>query len=141
VRAPGPETGIVCAPSRGAFLGAAIAAGFAPGSCAAIALPAAAAAGDLFAVEARNEGCAIARAGRLPAAAALLCGARLDLNAATEADLALLPGIGPARARRIAESRRTEGPFPDVGSLDRVPGIGPKTVEQLRPWILIGAPL
>ncbi len=73
--------------------------------------------------------------GRLPAATALLCGGRIDVNRATEAELALLPGIGPARAKAIAASRRADGPFRDAEDLDRVPGIGPKTVERLRAWI------
>ena len=73
--------------------------------------------------------------GRLPAATALLCGGRIDVNRATEAELALLPGIGPARAKAIAASRRADGPFRDVEDLDRVPGIGAKTVERLRAWI------
>jgi competence ComEA-like helix-hairpin-helix protein len=75
---------------------------------------------------------------RLPAATALLCGARLDVNRLDEEDLELLPGIGPARAKEIAKSRRRDGPYTSVDDLDRVPGIGPKTVERLRPWLIDG---
>ena len=52
--------------------------------------------------------------------------------------LELLPGVGPAIARRIVESRAAEGPFPTVDALDRVKGIGPRTVERLRPFVSVG---
>jgi competence protein ComEA len=58
--------------------------------------------------------------------------AKVRLNTATAADLAGLPGIGPARATAIVESRRQDGPFRRIEDLQRVPGIGPKTVARLR---------
>jgi competence protein ComEA len=70
-----------------------------------------------------------------PATRALREGRPLDLNRASEADLVLLPGIGPSLARRIVESRSADGPFPDVEALDRVRGIGRRTVERLRPLL------
>jgi competence protein ComEA len=57
---------------------------------------------------------------------------RVRVNTASAGDLAGLPGIGPARAAAIVASRRQHGPFRQVEDLQRVPGIGPKTVEQLR---------
>ncbi|XOV74369.1 MAG: ComEA family DNA-binding protein [Phycisphaerales bacterium] len=44
-----------------------------------------------------------------------------------------LPRIGPALARRIVEDRAVSGRFASVDDLDRVPGIGPRTVEAIRP--------
>jgi competence protein ComEA len=67
-----------------------------------------------------------------PLAATLLFGERLDLNRASATDLAALPGIGPSRARRIADYRERHGPFRRVDDLDGVPGVGPKTLERLR---------
>lgn len=64
---------------------------------------------------------------------------KLDLNTATAAELELLPRIGPALAGRIATDRAARGPFRSVDDLDRVPGIGPRTVERLRPFVLAGA--
>jgi competence protein ComEA len=55
----------------------------------------------------------------------------VDLNRAGPAELALLPGIGPARAAAIVENRRAHGPFPELVALTRVPGIGPATVAGL----------
>jgi competence protein ComEA len=59
----------------------------------------------------------------------------LDLNRATASELAGLPGIGPALARRVVEWRQEQGPFATVDDLEKVPGIGPATVERLRPRV------
>jgi competence ComEA-like helix-hairpin-helix protein len=57
----------------------------------------------------------------------------IDLNAAGEAELTLLPRIGPALARRIVAHREANGPFASVDALVEVKGIGPKTLELIRP--------
>jgi competence protein ComEA len=57
---------------------------------------------------------------------------RIDVNSATEAELGALPRIGPALARRIVEDRSVSGPFRTLEDLDRVPGIGPRTIEAIR---------
>lgn len=57
----------------------------------------------------------------------------ININTATAEELALLPGIGPALAKRIIEDREKNGPFETVEQLDRVKGIGPKKMEKLRP--------
>ncbi len=62
---------------------------------------------------------------------------RMDINAAGEAHLRLLPGIGPALAKRVVETRRTRGPFRSVDELIEVKGIGPKTLERLRPLVVV----
>lgn len=59
----------------------------------------------------------------------------IDINAADWPELVQLPGIGPTLAQRIVESRRTRGPFIDHNDLRRVRGIGPKTLEQIRPYL------
>lgn len=68
--------------------------------------------------------------------ARLVCGLPLDLNAAAAEDLEVLPGIGPARARAIAEAR----PFAALAEVVRVPGVGPRTLERIEPWVELGAP-
>jgi len=60
---------------------------------------------------------------------------RIRINDAGEADLERLPGIGPALARRILDSRAREGPFESVRDLRRVKGIGPKIAARLEPMI------
>lgn len=69
--------------------------------------------------------------------APLAAGERIDPNSATEEELDRLPGIGPAAARAIVESRTAEGPFADAGALTRVRGIGPATVEKLAPHLTL----
>jgi competence ComEA-like helix-hairpin-helix protein len=59
----------------------------------------------------------------------------VDINAADEAELAQLPGLGPATARRIVDRRRDVGPFATIESLLDVPGIGPATLEGMRPHL------
>lgn len=57
---------------------------------------------------------------------------RLDLNAATAADLEELPGVGPVLAGRILAHRDAEGPFTDAADLRDVAGIGEATWASLR---------
>lgn len=64
--------------------------------------------------------------------------ALVDVNRATARELEALPGIGPALAGRIVASREEEGPFRTVEDLQRVRGIGPATVERLRPLARAG---
>ncbi|MCK6549542.1 helix-hairpin-helix domain-containing protein, partial [Myxococcota bacterium] len=59
------------------------------------------------------------------------------LNDAAASELELVPGVGPALARRIVEVRRADGPFDDVAALDRVPGIGPALVARIAPWVRV----
>lgn len=61
----------------------------------------------------------------------------LAVNAATEAELMSLPGIGPVLARAIVEHRRRHGPFRSVDDLGRVDGIGPRTLARLRQRIRV----
>lgn len=59
----------------------------------------------------------------------------VDINAAQWPELSVLPNVGETLARRIVESREADGPFTDVDDLQRVRGIGPRTLEQLRPYL------
>jgi competence ComEA-like helix-hairpin-helix protein len=66
-------------------------------------------------------------------------GQKVDLNQASAAGLLRLSGVGPALADRIVADRLRRGPFPTVESLVRVKGIGPKTLEKLRPFIVVSS--
>jgi DNA uptake protein ComE-like DNA-binding protein len=62
--------------------------------------------------------------------------APLDVNHATEPELARLPGVGPALAARIVAAR----PFADVDELRRVRGLRRVTLERLRSHVTAGGP-
>lgn len=59
----------------------------------------------------------------------------IDVNAAGEQELAQLPGLGTATARRIVDHRREHGPFPSHDGLLDVPGIGHATLAAMRPYL------
>ena len=60
---------------------------------------------------------------------------QVDINTADWPELLQLPGVGPTLAHRIVASRQTAGPFANHDDLRRVRGIGPKTLEQIRPYL------
>ncbi|MBL8764430.1 MAG: helix-hairpin-helix domain-containing protein [Phycisphaerae bacterium] len=60
---------------------------------------------------------------------------RVNLNTAGAAELELLPGIGPAMARRIIEHRGAHGPFRSMSDLDAVSGIGPAKLAKIEPLV------
>ena len=64
-------------------------------------------------------------------------GAGIDLNSAGSAELIGVPGIGPVMAGRILAYRRESGPFRSVDELIRVRGVGPRTLEKIRPYLRI----
>src|SRR5262249_44913471 len=65
---------------------------------------------------------------------------RIDLNAASRAELRMLPGVGDEMAKRIEAYRTLYGPYPSIDELRKVPGIGPLTVERLRPYLVVSVP-
>jgi tRNA threonylcarbamoyladenosine biosynthesis protein TsaE len=65
----------------------------------------------------------------------LLFGMPMPLASVSVLQLEALPGIGPSRARAIVEARR-EAPFERLGDLERISGIGPKTVDALSAWLV-----
>jgi competence protein ComEA len=60
---------------------------------------------------------------------------QVDINRADWPELAQLPGVGETLARRIVDSRRADGPFRDHDDLQRVYGIGPRKLEEIRPFL------
>jgi len=63
---------------------------------------------------------------------------QVDVNDSTWVDWLQLEGIGPSLAHRIVADRRLNGPFSSIEDVGRVPGIGPETVERIRPWLTMG---
>lgn len=64
----------------------------------------------------------------------------IDLNTAGTNELQLLPSIGPNLASRIIEDRDENGPYESIEDLDRVRGIGPKTIAKLDDWVTLSTP-
>jgi len=62
---------------------------------------------------------------------------RIDINSAEWIEWVQMRGIGETLANRIIEDQKQNGPFESIDDLQRVKGIGPKTIEKLRPWITV----
>ena len=60
---------------------------------------------------------------------------RVNINTATRAELARLPGIGEALAARIVEHRERYGAFRRAEHLLVVRGVSESRFEELRPLI------
>jgi competence ComEA-like helix-hairpin-helix protein len=65
---------------------------------------------------------------------ATLVEASIHLNESSRDELMRLPGIGETKALAIIEMR----PFTQIDQLEKVPGIGPKTLKRLRPFLTLG---
>ncbi|WP_368671656.1 ComEA family DNA-binding protein [Corallococcus carmarthensis] len=72
-------------------------------------------------------------------AQALALGLKLDLNAASESELALLPGVGRDLAKRLVSAREEQGRFASWEDVDAVPGVGAAKLETLRAATVLDA--
>jgi competence protein ComEA len=61
----------------------------------------------------------------------------VNLNQADQAALEAIPGIGPVKAAAILEYRAQIGAFSSIEELLDVSGIGPATLESMRPYVTI----
>lgn len=52
--------------------------------------------------------------------------------------LTTVPGIGHALAEAIVQFREVHGPFGRLADLKKVPGVGPKRLEKMRPYMALG---
>ncbi len=78
---------------------------------------------------------AAAPASPAPPASTAPAPAPVDLNTADARALDALPGIGPVLAGRIVAQRAAHGPYRSADELLAVPGIGPRLLERLRPFV------
>ncbi len=65
-----------------------------------------------------------------------LFGLAIDPNAADALTLETLPGVGPVRAAAIVRERCRRA-FRTVADLDRVPGIGARTLARIAPALVV----
>lgn len=62
---------------------------------------------------------------------------KININKASIDELTTLTGIGPAKASAIVSYREENGHFQTVEDLERVSGIGKKTIENIKEFIII----
>ena len=58
--------------------------------------------------------------------------AAVNINTATKEELTSLKGVGDKRAQEIIDFRKKNGDFKSVDDLEKVPGIGPGLMKQIR---------
>ena len=66
-------------------------------------------------------------------------GPTVNINTATEAQLANLPGIGPSKAKAIVKYRENH-PFKKVEQIMRIKGIGRKSFKAMQPYLSVDGP-
>jgi competence protein ComEA len=57
---------------------------------------------------------------------------QIDLNRASEEQLASVPAIGPDRARKIVAYRQQHGAFESLADLKKIPDLEERFVDELR---------
>ena len=62
---------------------------------------------------------------------------KININSANVEQLEMLPRIGTKTAQSIIEFRKQNGPFKKVEDLTGVKGIGEKTLEELKSYIIL----
>jgi competence protein ComEA len=60
---------------------------------------------------------------------------RIDINSASWVEWTQIEGIGEVTANKIVADRESNGAFQNIDDLLRVKGIGPKTLEKMRPYL------
>jgi competence protein ComEA len=61
----------------------------------------------------------------------------VNINTASAQELESLNGVGPAKAQAIVAYRKQNGEFKTTEDLGKVPGIGDKTLENLKGTIKV----
>lgn len=62
---------------------------------------------------------------------------KVNINTSDEDALITVPGIGPKTAQNIHEFKKQNGNFTTVDDLLNVKGIGEKSLEKMKPYITI----
>ena len=88
-------------------------------------------------ITATGDGLARLRLGWMGVSSRLALGVPLNLNQASAAELAQVPGITQTLAQRIVAQRDRLGGFSRLEDLRAVKGIGPVTLERLRPSLIV----
>ncbi len=84
-----------------------------------------------------QSGTAMASLGASPILAKLAAtplGGQININSASQKQWEMLPGIGPATAKKLV-AYSTKKPFGDVTHVMRIKGIGRKTFSTIKPYL------
>lgn len=83
----------------------------------------------------------LAQRGTKPPVAATAASTEVvNLNTATAAQIALLPGIGPKTADLVVQYRQKNGPFKKIEEIMNVRGIGEKSFLRIKDRLSVAAP-
>ena len=63
--------------------------------------------------------------------------AAVNINTATKEELMTVKGIGEKRAQEIIDYRKKNGNFKSVDDLEKVPGVGPGLMKQIRSQVTV----
>lgn len=66
-----------------------------------------------------------------------IAAAAVNINTATKEELTSLKGVGDKRAQEIIDYRKKNGDFKSVDDLEKVPGIGPGIMKQIRSQVSV----
>jgi competence protein ComEA len=61
----------------------------------------------------------------------------VNINTATKEELTTLKGVGEKRAQEIIDYRKKNGDFKSVDELEKVPGVGPGLMKQIRSQVTV----
>ena len=63
--------------------------------------------------------------------------AAVNINTASKEELTSVKGVGDKRAQEIIDYRKKNGDFKSVDDLEKVPGIGPGIMKQIRSQVSV----
>src|SRR6266513_5466955 len=66
-----------------------------------------------------------------------IAAAAVNINTASKEELTSLKGVGDKRAQEIINYRKKNGDFKSVDDLEKVPGIGPGIMKQIRSQVSV----
>ncbi len=77
---------------------------------------------------------------QMPAKSLVSVGAPINVNRATDKDLAEIPGIGPILGKSIIENRLRKGGYTSLDELHSIHGLGPKKISSIAKYVAFEDP-
>jgi competence protein ComEA len=62
---------------------------------------------------------------------------KININTASEEQIALVPGIGPKIAKEVVGYRTVNGNFKNIEDVKRVSGVGDKKFEKIKDYLTL----